>query len=221
MTPYYMHGGVTIYHGDCRDILPSLRADVAITDPPYNVGLDYCDGDRRFDYEVWCRQWFALVRTAVRAVALTPGIGNLGQWYRISEPDWVLAWHKPGAMGRCVVGFNNWEPILFWGEGKSGRGPDVITARRMTDAALNDHPCPKPEQWASGLIGLLTDPHEVVMDPFMGTGTTLVAAKRLGRVAIGIDIEERYCELSARRLGQDMLPFVEQSTLTFEASDAL
>src|SRR4051812_4648566 len=109
--PYYDDGTVTIYHGDCREILPSLPPVAAcLTDPPYNLGLVYGVGvnDKRIDYADWCASWFAHCHLLAGAIALTPGIANLGVWYGILPPDWVAAWHKPAAMGRCHVGFNNW-----------------------------------------------------------------------------------------------------------------
>lgn len=205
MSPYYDEAGITIYHGDCRELLPTLQAHVAITDPPYNVGLDYCDGDDRPDYEVWSREWFCALQTP--AVAFTPGIINVGMWYRISEPRWMLSWYKPAAMGRSPFGFCNWEPILFWGTVKPGRGTDVVVAGILPDRAVEGHPCPKPELWGLGLVSLLSDAGETVLDPFMGSGTTLVAAKRLGRRAIGIDLDESYCEMAANRLRQGCLSF--------------
>src|SRR5262245_22837934 len=110
MRPYYAADGIELYHGDCRELLASLAYDVAITDPPYNVGLDYCDGDRRPDYEAWCRSWFTALQPAT-AIALTPGIINLAMWYRIAVPHWLIAWIKPAAMGRSPFGFCNWEPV--------------------------------------------------------------------------------------------------------------
>ena len=206
MTPYYQQDGITIYHGDCREVLPSLSADLCITDPPYNLGIEYGHGvdDDRPDYEQWCRMWFAQIHAP--AIALTPGVANVAMWCGVRRPEWIIAWHKPAAMGRCPVGFNNWEPVLFYGEAKPNRGADVITAVIRPDASVEGHPCPKPERWALGLVTLLSDPDETILDPFVGSGTTLVAAKRLGRKAIGIEIEEAYCEIAARRLMQGALP---------------
>jgi site-specific DNA-methyltransferase (adenine-specific) len=209
MKPYYQHGGVTIWHGDCREILPRLDAvALCVTDPPYNVGINYGEAtnDRRTDYEAWCASWFKQVRAKSTATAIASGTVNVAMWCRIQEPDWIIGWHKPAAMGRSPVGFNNWEPVLFYGKAKANRGTDVVTAGILPDAAVQGHPCPKPERWAIGLVSLLSDASETVLDPFMGSGTTLVAAKRLCRKAIGIEVEERFCEMAANRLAQEVLP---------------
>lgn len=209
MKPFYEQSGITIYHGDCRDVLPYLDVvRLCVTDPPYNVGINYGEAtdDSRTDYEAWCAAWFKQVRAKSTATAIASGAANVAMWCRIQAPDWIIGWHKPAAMGRCLVGFNNWEPVLFYGKAKPNRGTDVVTAGILPDAALQGHPCPKPERWALGLISLLSDAGETVLDPFAGTGTTLVAAKRLCRPAIGIEITEAYCEIAAKRLQQEALP---------------
>ena len=206
MEPYYSNAGIVIYHGDCREILPHLpKVDLVLTDPPYNRGFDYGDSvnDKRDDYWDWCADWFSKCRDRSELVALTPGHHNLFEWAAIEKPKHVLCWYKPAAMGGCPVGICNWEPVLFWGTCGS-RGCDVIKAPVIKRHDVGDHPCPKPVDWAKRLIVLLTD-GDLILDPFMGSGTTLVAAKNLGRRAIGIEIEEKYCALAVKRLAQGVL----------------
>ncbi len=187
MTPYYSEDGVTIYHGDCREILPSLELQaentVTVTDPPYNLGFSYgsATDDTRDDYEQWCREWFLQCLAIAHLVAFTPGHPNLALWFRIANPKGIVAWHKPAAMCRGPFGFNNWEPVLVYGNSLNRKGVDVVTAPILPDPALDGHPCPKPLAWASGLIGLLSLQSEVIVDPFCGTGTTNVAATKNGR----------------------------------------
>jgi len=207
MKPYYDEDGITIYHGDCRDVLPNITADVAITDPPYNVGINYGEAnhDQRADYEEWCWSWFNFL-PQVRAIS--PGIANVAVWCRIAEPPfWIVAWHKPAAMGRGPMGFNNWEPVLIWGKPRGSILVDVVLAPIVPDTSLNGHPAPKPLAWAAGLVTRLVAPGDVVVDPFVGSGTTLVAAAQAGHRAIGIEIEERYCEIAVQRLAQGVLQF--------------
>ncbi len=213
MKPYYDEDGITIFHADCREpgLLPLIVSlDHVITDPPYNVGLNYSGGDDRKDYEAWCSEWFQRFNGLASSTALTPGTVNVAMWCRIAAPDWIIGWHKPAAMGPSPFGVCNWEPVLFWGLPKRNRGTDVVTAGIVPDPDLSGHPCPKPEKWARGLVLLLTDVGSTVLDPFMGTGTTLRAAKDCGRKAIGIEIEERYCEIAAKRLRQRVLDFSER-----------
>lgn len=208
MTPYYEDDAVTIYHADCREVLPTFAdgsVELAFADPPYGVGFKY---DEHADepgvaYEAMIR-WLHPEMTRIATLALvTPGIRNLWLW---PSATWVLSWHKPGSTRRSDLGgFNEWEPVLMYGKRRiyndAVRLPDC--SNHATDTG--DHPCPKPLQLMSWIIARATDPDATVIDPFMGSGTTLRAAKDQGRKAIGIEISEAYCEIAARRMGQEVL----------------
>jgi site-specific DNA-methyltransferase (adenine-specific) len=207
--PYYEENGITIYHGDCREILPSLpKVDLVLTDPPYNVGLNYCGGDDRADYRAWSQEWFS---SCQRPLVFTPGMVNLAMWYTLEAPTWLCAWFKinqasPSALG----GFNVWEPVAVYGKPKKRIGHDAwnhLVSFRERENGAGDHPCPKTLTFWKRLVTAFTDECDTILDPFMGSGTTLRAAKDLGRKAIGIEIEERYCEIAANRLRQEVLSF--------------
>jgi site-specific DNA-methyltransferase (adenine-specific) len=204
--PYYQDDAVTIYHGDCREILPGLpKVDLVLTDPPYNVGIDYGthnDSMNGAEWDEWARAWFVHCREMSKTLLIT-GQARLPFYGQIEPWKWLLCWWKPAAMGRSPVGFCNWEPVALWGDGGSG-GCDVVRAQIVPDESLDGHPCPKPLGWASGLLSLFPKA-ATILDPFMGSGTTLRAAKDLGRKAIGIEIEERYCEIAARRMQQEVI----------------
>lgn len=195
MKPYYEHGGITIYHGDCREILPQLEpVDLVLTDPPYELD---------FKGEAWDALtpswWLPATRQIARQVVFTSAPTTLWDYPR---PDWVLCWNRPAAQSRTVFGtFNHWTPVLVYGSGKWN--PDTISLHAMQHATYNGHPSPKPEALMRWLISG-TDA-QTILDPFMGSGTTLRAAKDLGRKAIGIEIEEKYCEIAAKRLAQEVL----------------
>ena len=211
--PFYEDNSCTIYHGDCREIMPSVSADVLVTDPPY--GMDFVSS--------WTTQKRPVANdkdTAERDHALSlwgdrPAL-VFGTW-RVDRPTGtrnVLVWHKvnlgPGMGDLSLPWGHSTEEIYVLGGGFVGRRRSNVIA--TTDqrggsvgiAALVGHPTPK----CVGVMGRLLDccPAEwVVLDPFMGSGTTLRAAKDLGRKAIGIEIEERYCEIAARRLSQEVM----------------
>lgn len=208
MKPYYADDAVTIYHGDCREILATLEpADAVVTDPPYNYGKRYGvhdDSMSRADYEAWCAEWWALSRAIAKRVVVFPGSGNLDVWFRIAKPSAVGAWYKPGNHAGSIIGWNEWEPWLYWcGDKGLLGGSDVLIAPVGTQTDTGDHPCPKPILLMRKLLRKLRV--ESVIDPFLGSGTTLVAAKDMGIRAIGIEIEERYCEIAARRCSQEVL----------------
>jgi DNA modification methylase len=95
--------------------------------------------------------------------------------------------------------------VLFYGAPPARVGSRPASIVSFDTANVVGHPCPKPVRWMRWVIGLASDPGDVILDPFMGSGTTLVAAKSDGRRAVGIEIEERYCEIAARRLDQQVL----------------
>lgn len=230
MSLYYDHAGIQIYHGDCREILPNIEgACCAIFDPPYGVGIGYGESydDSAESYWQWFPECLTLIRNFCSPVVFTHKVSSLG---KLSGQDWTAVWNKPMSFGARVGNspvLPHWEPILLYdifGLGVSGdMVPDVISCNperansgsknasllgreKWQESGFAYHPTPKPEELFRKLIqGFGRE--KTVLDPFMGSGTTLVAAKNLGRKAIGIEIEEKYCEIAAKRLEQEVLNF--------------
>jgi DNA modification methylase len=220
MTPYYEQDGITIYHGDCRQIITTLFATVLITDPPYGVNLGSSDqrggthglakgaySSYADTYEEWCE----LVPPSIaNSLEVTSGRGAVFTGPHVTDlprPKVVGGIYVPAALGRNEWGFTSLITVFFYGVNQrlnKGSYPTVL--RSVESAESNGHPCPKPIGWMRWLVGLTTAPDDVVFDPFMGSGTTLVAAKQMGRKAIGIEREEKYCEIAAKRLAQGALP---------------
>jgi len=202
-TPYYSRDGITIYHGDCRDILPLLGpVDLVLTDPPYGIRKADWDGD----FPTW---WLEDAARLAPAMGLMPGIWNLLSCPREVgrlKYRWTLAAYLANGMTRGLIGFGNWIPCLVYtADGTSAYQQDGDCRRfAVGTEAMPEHPCPKPYNVMRWLVSRL--PGDLILDPFMGSGTTLRAAKDLGRRAIGIEIEEKYCEIAVRRLSQEVLP---------------
>jgi DNA modification methylase len=195
--PYYEDAaaGIVIYNADCREILPSLpKVDLVLTDPPY--GMNKAEWDKRI---VPVDSWLPVARS-LAPTALFSGIKGM---YDYPRPDWVMAWVRLGSVQRngALRGFNNWEPILTYG--LISLPNDTVCIPNFPD--VEGHPTPKPLRLIRAVLSRL--PRGTVLDPFMGSGTTLRAAKDLGRKAIGIEIEERYCEIAAKRMAQEVLEF--------------
>jgi len=220
MTPYYEQDGITIYHGDCRNILSDLTAETLITDPvwpnasvqlagwndPYMLlkgALDEacrgvgdssqatnpirlaihlgCDSDPRFLSAVDQRRW---------------------EFFRVSSLEIVRVGYK----GRLLMTGDF--AYLFGPPPKSRKGAHVIPGKCVDADSTGkqaDHPCPRKLKHVEWLVGWWSEPSDTILDPFMGSGTTLVAAKRMGHKAIGVEVEERYCEVAAKRLQQGAL----------------
>lgn len=210
MKPYYDDGSCVIYHGDCRDLY-RVEADVLVTDPPYGVEFagkatkhtttksgGYIGGG---DSPTVGPDIVSVLLGRVKRAAVFPGNRAL---FRYPEPRDIGCVYCPSGAGVGPAGFTCFHPILYYGP----RASTVLRPASMQSfATANEpgHPCPKPLAWLLWLVALVSNPDETVLDPFMGSGTTLRAAKDLGRKAIGIEIEEKYCEIAAQRLGQEVL----------------
>tara|TARA_Y100000310_G_C20479540_1_gene714017 strand:+ start:194 stop:838 length:645 start_codon:yes stop_codon:yes gene_type:complete len=210
--PYYQDDAVTIYHGDCREILPQLEnVDLVLTDPPYGISLDT---DYTRFRSASARNWNEIITgdTELFEPAFLTSVGKtaclfganyyshrlpVGKWLiwnkRDEGPSRVLAdgemaWHN--GPGKTVQVFN-WFWIGCYRKGEMKQEPL--------------HPTQKPEALMRWCVETLST-SGVILDPFMGSGTTLRAAKDLGRKAIGIEIEEKYCEIAANRMSQMVMP---------------
>ncbi len=201
MTPYYQSGGITLYCADSRLLLPELagggvpKFNLCLTDPPYGVSYRGNAWDKDIP------DWLPAARAAADIVAFTTAPTTLWDYPR---PDWVAGYYRPASCSRTAQGgFNHWTPVAIYGKHKLQ--VDMLCVPNGKIVA-DDHPCPKPVSVFQWLLEELMESDGVVVDPFCGSGTTLVAAKLLGRRAVGIEISERYCEICVRRLSQDMLP---------------
>ena len=208
MKPYYDQDGIRIYHGDCREVLPQLneKFDLCLTDPPYNVGVPYLShNDQMSDYREWCFEWLAVCRLVASCTALTPGMVNQSMWHA-ALPRWVISWRKPNQCSPSALGgFNTWEPVMVWDKPTNRVGQDSFEMSIGLQPECEGHPCPKylpAWKYIASMLG-----GSSILDPFMGSGTTLVAAAELGRKAVGIEIEEKYCEIAVKRLSQRQIEF--------------
>lgn len=211
MKPYYQESGITIFHGDCREILPHLpKVDAVVSDPPYGMSWDgrVTRGKNGTGSVGPTRHYGVTIAGDDAPFDPSPFLGF---------PE-VLLWgfnHYPERLSRGTVlvwlkryddGFGSFlsDAEVAW----LNTGHGVYCRRDVSmqgESGTRIHPTQKPVgvmQWCLGFIE-----GGVILDPFMGSGTTLVAAKRLGRQAIGIEIEEKYCEVAVERLRQEVLPF--------------
>ena len=226
MKPYYEHEGITIYHGDCREVLPQLDpVDLVITDPPYFQPVaHYCPardntkprrsmGDRSvlaLAFGIWCDAIAGVIRPTGTAYIFCDGQSYpivFDAMYSHAHRIRPLIWDK-------VTSFNGYtwrhqHELIAWAEMseavrvKTGDG-DILRFRAVP-VKERLHPAQKPTE----LVRRLMAKHDAgtVLDPFAGSGTALVVARMLDRNAIGIEIEERYCEIAANRLAQEVLQF--------------
>ncbi len=223
--PYYEADGVTIYHGDCMAVMPGVvSVDLVLTDPPFFMPATHYQSRMKWqrqwgDTSVLATFWEVVASACVRSLRATGHFVTFcnHESYPVFYPityskfDYqkALVWRK-GQVGLGRVWRNQfelliaarWESSVFYDDGKLRSDVLDYAATRSTD---RDHPVQKPEAMLADLVRVTTPESGLVLDPFMGSGTTLVAARNLGRKAIGIEIEEKYCEIAARRLDQTVL----------------
>jgi DNA modification methylase len=201
MKPYYEHAGITIYHGDCREVLP-LAVELMLTDPPYGLAERWSGGGTWQHHKgiyAEARRWDQRVEDELLGDLLLCADVSIiwgGHLYTLPVTRCWLAWFKSPLMD-TVGDFE-----LAW---TSMDKPSKAFDERRNPDGRRQHPTQKPLSLFQWCIQQ-SETSGVILDPFMGSGTTLRAAKDLGREAIGIEIEERYCEIAAERLAQEVLP---------------
>ena len=201
MTPYHESDGVTLYHGDCREILPQLgRFDLLLTDPPYGHGDKWQGGtwgaaQMYKDAMQWdqCTPAEDLISLILSAAPV--GIVWGGNYFRLPLSRCWLSWEKTSRMDTLADFELAWtsmdRPCKAFRE---DRNPD----------GKRQHPTQKPLSLMRWCLTFAPDA-KTILDPFAGSGTTLLAAKLEGRKAVGIEISEEYCEIAANRLRQRLL----------------
>ena len=209
MQPYYEDDSVTIYHGDCKELLPDLVFDVVVTDPPYGINYEQTiktttewelvTGDETSDLARW------LIAEVHPTPMLVFGINHFADCLPVAG-RWIC-WDKRVVESADKMLGSPFE--LAWintPEDKSGymirlQHGGIVNADKANEK--RQHPTQKPVKLMRRCLGYM--PEGVILDPFMGSGSTLRAAKDLGRKAIGIEIEEKYCEIAVKRLAQEVL----------------
>lgn len=214
MKPYYEEDGITIYHGDCREILPTFpdkSFDLVLTDPPYGIGEKWTRGEmigRNGSSRLWGKgeKWDdappdAGTLTLILSFAPLACVWG-GNYFGLPASRQWLVWDK-------IQKFSGSDAELAW----TNFGGTVrvyrmsrVEAYGANAESVKQHPTEKPIGLFRWCLGFTPDARSI-LDPFMGSGTTLVAAKQLGRKAIGIEIEEKYCEIAVKRLAQMELTF--------------
>ena len=199
-------GNQTLILGDCLEVMPTLeRFDAVVTDPPYGLkGAETEKNEyRTFDDDPDSVE--ALVNGVIAwggfdRMVMTPGQKMM---FRYPEPSAVGVFYYPAGTGSCSWGFVGWQPIFYYGKDpvlQDGKGRAANSFYATDSAEKNGHPCPKPILQWSRLLGRATRVGETILDPFMGSGTTLVACQRMGRAGTGIEIDPDYFEIACRRV---------------------
>jgi len=209
--PYYEQDGIVIYHGDCAEVIASveIKADLMLTDPPYGIGSWSSTGGNsiKADEAEMANKWDVLPpkETMEALVALSKTSIVWGGNYLAGL---LGAWKTPLIWDKAIRGMHFADGELAWTNFDFGSLRIFNLAAAASDSrGERKHPTQKPVQLMRWCIDVAEKGVEIetVFDPFMGSGTTLRAAKDMGKKAIGIEFEERYCEIAATRLAQGSL----------------
>lgn len=241
MTPYYEADGVTIYHGDCFDVLHDLSGiGAVVTDPPYSSGGAF-RGDRAMQttskyvnsdtaayrpefagdnrdqrsFLAWSSMWLNASRKASVPGAVLASFIDWRQLPVLTDAvqaggwTWrsIATWWKPGCRMQKGRFSHSAEYVVYATNGPAlDAAPGAQNVFACKVDGDRDHIAQKPAEVMRWVLQVVPR-GAVVLDPFMGSGSTLVAAKTHGSKAIGVEVDERYCEIAARRLAQGVLDF--------------
>lgn len=241
LTPYYQDDAVTLYNGDCREVLPQLGpVDDVVTDPPYCSG-GFSESGKQTAKGMGLRSetindigWF--VNDSMSTAGICWLMSHVSGWCnRILPPggtltaftDWRMVAHLSPAIESGGFRYTN---LLVWKKPNPGLGNgfraqhelamhfskgggkyntcnygNIIDCARV-HTSDREHQTQKPIEVIQRIIEVVSAPGEIILDPFAGSGTTLVAAKNLGRKSIGVEIDRAYCDIIVNRLRQEVLP---------------
>lgn len=215
---YYRDEWCAIYHADCREVLEEMRCDLVLTDPPYGIEKSSGTinrlrgkGNYTAQFEDSPQYVSEVVADVIRRciakwpVVVTPGNKCMMMY---PQPDSFGCYYQPASVGLQVWGNADAQPIFYYGKNPTKRNMGTPCSYTLTETPeKNGHPCVKPLGAWKRLMGNVSTEGMTVLDPFMGSGTTLQAARELGRYAIGIELSEEYCEIAAKRQQQRMMSF--------------
>jgi DNA modification methylase len=214
LQPYYDQDGITIYHGDCAKVLPWLSSvDLLLTDPPYGIGADNqkriisrgkLATARDYGASNWDSKpppkWLLELAQGMAETQILWG----GNYYGLPASSCWLVWDKDNGgndFADCELAWTNMTKAVRQFKWKWN---GMLQEKSGLDKEIRVHPTQKPLALMRWCLSFVPNA-KTVLDPFMGSGTTLLAAKLDGRAAVGIELNEQYCEKAAKRLEQGVL----------------
>lgn len=198
----------TIYNEDCLDTMyrfADKEVDLLLTDPPYGIGVKYDNYDDSEEnwYKLMNKVMPEIIRVSKMAILPSTQIKRMKWFYDNYPPNWLIAWYKGSTGHASYLGFNDWEPHLVYGRNREQLFMhDFFQTMPSPARGTYGHPCPKPEAWAHWLIYRASQINDLIYDPFAGSGTVMLVAKRLNRRYIGSEISAEYCKIANKRINK-------------------
>jgi site-specific DNA-methyltransferase (adenine-specific) len=211
---YYEEKDIVLLHGDCLEILPLLEPEsvnLVLTDPPFNAGKEFAnDSLGESEWEQFClRLSDSMLPFTDSNIVIETGKNDFAMIGAFAEKHlyrFAIALNYTNSMRQGTVGYNNWGLVYWLGRGKCyKRYKDRIDAPLENTTKQFTHPSPKTIKHYKKLCEMFSIQEHTILDPFLGSGTTAVAAKQLGRKCIGIEIEKKYLDIAIERLRQEQL----------------
>jgi len=201
--------------------LPDGCIDLVVTDPPYGLNYPYISyNDTPENLRILISKFMPVVKRICKRALIFSGVHNV-QIY--PQADWIISYSWLSTAKYGMAGYNQWQPILLYGKDIKGFGSvnEIIKSDTLHFTGGDDigflssfkdkkHPCPKPLKVMKRVVNRFSNLDDLICDPFCGSGTTLVAAKELGRRFIGFEIEPKYCAIAEERLKQEVLNLEEK-----------
>ena len=197
-----------VIEGDCLSVMremPDKCIDLCLTDFPYGVGIDYgAFDDSQPHLEELVSSAMPEILRISKVALITCGVNNI---HLYPKTKWTLCIYFPANPGQSPWGFPCWQPILAYGS-----CPDLFTKGRQSDVIISTehsekntgHPCPKPlTLWKKILLRGSIKKSDKVFDPFMGSGTTALAAMELERQWCGSELSPKYCDIARKRIAAE------------------
>lgn len=194
--------------------IPDKAVDLVLTDPPYGVGLDYGStyNDSFDNWKILIDSFIPAAERITKGLILIPTSSFEGEKYLFTKhpPIWRICWYKGPAGTRSPLGFKDWETVFVYGnKPKDIQTQDYFFAQPcFVRAEIPNHPCPKPIKWATWLVEHLSKEGEIILDPFLGSGTTLLACRKTDRIGLGFEINPAYEEIIKKR-SMEAIPMIE------------
>lgn len=193
-----------VFNEDCMigmSRYPDKYFDLCLTDPPYGVNLKYNSYDDTL--ENWQELMIKFIPEAIRVskMVIMPScsINKMAWIYNNFPPDWLICWYKGSPGHNSFVGFNDWEPLLVYGKTKGICIHDYVNIRNGEEMGSHNHPCPKPIKWFEYFYKKILNGKGNVLDCFMGSGTSAIAAHRQGLSYVGFELDKDYFDAAEKR----------------------